>query len=92
MRLPLALSGASVLKIVQAAQITTCATPTRLDASRNIWQNYTLHTNSIYRETVIEATSNITDEAERLKAIRVAGTGNFAWLWVHQGRSIWQLH
>ncbi|OAK96863.1 glycoside hydrolase family 6 protein [Phaeosphaeriaceae sp. SRC1lsM3a] len=75
-----ALVGGWILASVQASDDPACTIPVTLDVSRNIWQNYTLHTNSIYRQSLEEAISNITDAAEKLKALRIAQTGNFAWI------------
>ncbi|KAH7381211.1 glycoside hydrolase family 6 protein [Phaeosphaeria sp. MPI-PUGE-AT-0046c] len=75
-----ALVGASALIDFRAFNTTACTTPVALNTSTNIWLNYTLNQNNIYRQKVGEAISNITDTAEGLKALHVAETGSFAWI------------
>lgn len=82
------LVGASILVGVQASDNPACTMSVTLDTSTNIWQNYTLHTNSIYQQSVEEAVSNVTDAAENLKALHIAQTGNFAWMYVDPRQGI----
>lgn len=55
-----------------------CASPVRLDATTNIWRQYTLHPNSFYRAEV-EAAAEQMQGAEREAALRVADIGTFLW-------------
>ncbi|KEY66721.1 hypothetical protein S7711_06769 [Stachybotrys chartarum IBT 7711] len=55
-----------------------CASPVRLDATTNVWREYTLHPNSFYRAEV-EAAAEQMQGAEREAALRVADIGTFLW-------------
>lgn len=55
-----------------------CTAPVTLDASTNIWTDYTLHANSFYRSEVEAAAENMTGEAAQA-ALRVGDIGTFLW-------------
>ena len=55
-----------------------CDAPVELDASTNIWTDYTLHANSFYRSEVEAAAENMSGAA-REAALRVADIGTFLW-------------
>ena len=57
-----------------------CDAPVVLNSSTNVWKDYELHANRIYLDVVTQAAEEITDLAEQVKALRVANTGNFAWM------------
>ena len=56
------------------------AKPVSLNASTNIWLDYTLHPNSIFRAKVEAAAKHIEDGELRQKALRVAEIGTFIWV------------
>lgn len=55
-----------------------CSAPVELDATTNVWENYSLHANSFYRSEVEAAAANMTGEAAEA-ALRVADIGTFLW-------------
>lgn len=57
-----------------------CDAPVKLNSSANIWKEYKLHPNIIYRNTVTNAAENITDASMKARALRVANTGTFTWM------------
>ncbi|RYP18098.1 hypothetical protein DL765_004110 [Monosporascus sp. GIB2] len=57
-----------------------CSSPVRLDASTNVFQQYTLHANNFYRAEVEAAAAQISDATLKAKALRVADVGSFLWL------------
>ncbi|RYP77471.1 hypothetical protein DL769_003425 [Monosporascus sp. CRB-8-3] len=57
-----------------------CDSPVRLDASTNVFQQYTLHANNFYRGEVEAAAAQISDPALKEKALKVADVGSFLWL------------
>lgn len=59
-----------------------CDAPVKLNSSENIWKEYKLHPNIIYRNTVTNAAENITDPSMKARALRVANTGTFTWMQV----------
>jgi cellulose 1,4-beta-cellobiosidase len=62
----------------QSAQ--ACDAPVRLDATTNVFQQYTLHPNSFYRAEVEAAAAQISDAALKAQALKVADVGSFLWL------------
>jgi cellulose 1,4-beta-cellobiosidase len=57
-----------------------CSAPVVLDATTNVWKDFTLHYNDLYRTVVTDAMADLTDLRGKAKALRVANTGSFAWL------------
>ncbi|KAI1499831.1 1, 4-beta cellobiohydrolase [Biscogniauxia marginata] len=57
-----------------------CASAVTLDASTNVFQSYTLHPNSFYRDEVAKAVEAITDASLKEAAAKVADVGSFLWL------------
>ncbi|RYO85884.1 hypothetical protein DL766_006081 [Monosporascus sp. MC13-8B] len=57
-----------------------CSSPVRLDASTNVFQQYTLHANNFYRGEVEAAAAQISDSALKAQALKVADVGSFLWL------------
>ncbi|AEO59280.1 glycoside hydrolase family 6 protein [Thermothelomyces thermophilus ATCC 42464] len=57
-----------------------CASAVTLDASTNVFQQYTLHPNNFYRAEVEAAAEAISDSALAEKARKVADVGTFLWL------------
>lgn len=55
-----------------------CDAPVELDASTNVWTDYTLHANSFYRAEVEAAAAEMEGEAAEA-ALRVADIGTFMW-------------
>lgn len=55
-----------------------CDAPVELDASTNVWPDYTLHANSFYRSEVEAAAADMEGEAAEA-ALRVADIGTFLW-------------
>lgn len=55
-----------------------CDAPVELDASTNVWEDYTLHANSFYRSEVEAAAAEMEGEAAEA-ALRVADIGTFLW-------------
>lgn len=51
-----------------------------LDAKTNVWKNYTLAINPVYREKVLAAADLIKDEDLQRQARRVADVGTFYWM------------
>lgn len=48
-----------------------------LNASTNIWSQYTLHPNPFYRQQVIDAAEVIQDATLQKKALKIADVGTF---------------
>lgn len=63
-----------------AARATACTAAVSLDATTNVFTNYTLHANNFYRAEVVAATANLTDTTLSTKAAAVADIGSFLWL------------
>ncbi|KAI1211665.1 1, 4-beta cellobiohydrolase [Annulohypoxylon truncatum] len=57
-----------------------CAEAVTLDASTNVFEQYTLHANTFYRSEVEKAVEAITDSALKASAAKVADVGSFLWL------------
>lgn len=57
-----------------------CDKPVTLDAKTNIWLNYTLHPNSIYRKQVLAAADLVADAETNKRAQEVAAKGHFVWI------------
>ncbi|KAI0006546.1 1, 4-beta cellobiohydrolase [Xylariaceae sp. FL0662B] len=57
-----------------------CESAVSLDASTNVFQEYTLHANTFYRSEVEAALEAITDAALKEQAAKVADVGSFLWL------------
>ena len=78
------LVGAASPSTIPENTVTTysfgCDAAVTLDSNSNIWEDYELHPNRVYRDIVMEAADNITDSADRAIALRIANTGNFAWM------------
>lgn len=51
-----------------------------LDTETNVWENYTLHQNSLYAQKVMAAVANIKEPALQEAASKVAKVGNFVWM------------
>ncbi|KAK3986134.1 1, 4-beta cellobiohydrolase [Cladorrhinum sp. PSN332] len=51
-----------------------------LDATTNIWAQYSLQPNPYYREQVLDAANSIRDPNLKKKALRIADVGTFFWL------------
>ncbi|KAK4165548.1 1, 4-beta cellobiohydrolase [Cladorrhinum sp. PSN259] len=51
-----------------------------LNVTTNIWTEYALHPNPLYRQRVLEAASKIQDPILQQKARKVADVGSFLWL------------
>ncbi|KAL2115474.1 hypothetical protein VTJ04DRAFT_9729 [Mycothermus thermophilus] len=64
----------------QSAAPGACPSPVRLDASTNVFRQYTLHANSFYRAEVEAAVRQISDPTLAAKAAKVADVGSFLWL------------
>jgi cellulose 1,4-beta-cellobiosidase len=56
-----------------------CDAPVELDASTNVWTDYTLHANSFYRAEVEAAAAEMSGEMAEA-ALKVADVGTFLWL------------
>lgn len=56
-----------------------CPAAVELDASTNVWTEYTLHANSFYRSEVEAAAADMTG-AMAEAALEVADIGTFLWL------------
>lgn len=56
-----------------------CEAAVTLDASTNVWEDYTLHPNSNYRNLVLAAAEEMEGEAAEA-AVRLADIGTFAWV------------
>ncbi|KAI1826518.1 1, 4-beta cellobiohydrolase [Xylaria intraflava] len=63
-----------------ARQSSNCTTAVNLDASTNVFQTYTLHPNTFYRNEVNAAVEAITDATLKEAAAKVADVGSFLWL------------
>ena len=74
----LATSASAAPKARQAGG--ACDAPVELDASTNVFQQYTLHANSFYRSEVEAAAEAITDASLKEQALKVADVGSFLWL------------
>lgn len=57
-----------------------CSSAVTLDASANVFKDYTLHPNTFYRSEVTKALDAITDSALKASAAKVADVGSFLWL------------
>lgn len=59
-----------------------CEAPVYLDASTNVFKDYKLHPNSIYRKRA-EASAEIINDAElKSRALKIANAGQFVWMQV----------
>lgn len=56
-----------------------CDSAVTLDATTNVWENYSLHPNSFYRSEVEAAAANMTGDMQTA-ALKVADIGTFLWL------------
>lgn len=79
----IALSAVAALTVAVTPTYSTigpfgCSAPVVLDATTNVWNEFTLHPNTIYRAIVTNAVANLTDPGEKAKALKVANTGTFA--------------
>lgn len=61
-------------------QAAGCESAVTLDASTNVFQQYTLHPNNFYRAEVEAAVEAISDSSLAEKAAKVADIGTFLWL------------
>ena len=61
--------------------LSACTNAVTLDASRNIWLNYTLHPHDIYRDQYIAAAESINDTRLKNGALKVADSGTFVWMY-----------
>ncbi|KAL2144041.1 hypothetical protein VTI28DRAFT_9652 [Corynascus sepedonium] len=61
-------------------QAAGCEAAVTLDASTNVFEQYTLHANNFYRAEVEAAAEAITDSSLKEKALKVADVGTFLWL------------
>lgn len=68
----------STIKNMRRQSPGPCDAPVELDASTNVWTDYTLHANSFYRSEVEAAAANMSGEAAEA-ALRVADIGTFLW-------------
>lgn len=59
-----------------------CTEPVVLNASENIWLNYTLHPHSLHRPYYLAAAELINDTKAKSQALKVAETGTFLWMYV----------
>jgi cellulose 1,4-beta-cellobiosidase len=66
--------------VVATSPNIVCDVPVKLDSSTNIWNEYALHPNSIYRATVTKAIENIANQEDKSKALSIANTGSFVWM------------
>lgn len=57
-----------------------CTEAVTLDATKNIWLNYTLHPQDVYRTQYLAAANLINDTEQRERALRVADSGTFLWM------------
>jgi len=57
-----------------------CAADVVLDATTNIWKNYTLYPTNDYRAKVQSSVERIQDAEMKQKAMKVADVGTFLWL------------
>lgn len=57
-----------------------CSAAVTLDATTNVFSNYTLHPNNFYREEVTAAIANLSDQSLAAAAQVVADTGTFLWM------------
>lgn len=57
-----------------------CSSAVTLDASTNVFKQYKLHANFFYREEVMAAVEQITDEDMKRAAREVADVGSFLWM------------
>ncbi|KAI1812893.1 1, 4-beta cellobiohydrolase [Poronia punctata] len=57
-----------------------CSDAVTLDASTNVWKDYTLHPNSFFRAEVEAAVENLSDASLAEAAAKVADVGSFLWL------------
>lgn len=75
-----AAGAAAAPKRVARQSSGACAAPVELDASTNVFSEYTLHANTFYRSEVEAAAEAITDAALKASALKVADVGSFLWL------------
>jgi cellulose 1,4-beta-cellobiosidase len=59
-----------------------CETPVSLNASTNIFQEYKLHPNIIYRKRAEAAADIIADPELKSRALKIANAGQFVWMQV----------
>lgn len=59
-----------------------CDAAVKLDASSNVFKQYTLHANSFYRGEVDAAIPNLKDTSLAEAAKKVGDVGSFLWLYV----------
>ncbi|KAJ4417144.1 1,4-beta-D-glucan cellobiohydrolase cel6c [Gnomoniopsis sp. IMI 355080] len=57
-----------------------CAAAVTLDATTNVFANYTLHANNFYRKEVEAAVANLSDQSLAAAAAKVADVGTFLWI------------
>ncbi|KAI2469478.1 1, 4-beta cellobiohydrolase [Annulohypoxylon bovei var. microspora] len=57
-----------------------CSSAVTLDASTNVFQQYTLHANTFYRSEVEKAVEAIADASMKTSAAKIADVGSFLWL------------
>jgi len=66
---------------VEEREAGPCSTPATLDASKNVWLNYTLHPHSVYRSRYLAAAERINNTEWQKKALKVANSGTFLWMY-----------
>ncbi|KAF2260771.1 glycoside hydrolase family 6 protein [Lojkania enalia] len=57
-----------------------CNSSVALDAKKNVWLNYTLHPQSVYRKQFVTATEAISDRELKDKALKLVNVGTFVWI------------